>query len=168
MRNKEIENLIKSKELEGKRIFSTDILYRSFIKDTNKKSILGIKPCGLWYSIGDSWLEWCIGEDFPGIGRYLYEVELNPKANILFLSTKNDVCSFNKEYIKKDKIFNSINWPKVMEDYDGIEVNPYFEELRYSFHNLLWYCSWDIPSGCIWNSNAKNKIILLEEYDSVL
>ena len=63
------------------------------------------------------------------------------------------MCGFNR----------SIDWQRVLEDYDGIEVNPYFYELRLT-HNLIWYYGWDVPSGCFWKASAKKKITLLAEY----
>ena len=64
-------------------------------------------------------------------------------------------------YDKFDSIH--IDWPRVVNDYDGIEVNPYFYELRLA-HNLIWYYGLDVPSGCFWKASAKKKITLLAEH----
>ena len=164
---KTVKNLIDTGLLDDKKIFTTNKQYKRFLRPRSKQS--HFKPEGLWYAIGGSWLEWCIGEDFGGTGKYVYEVKLNPKANILFLSTPDDVFSFSEKYRRTDSYFAKfpsihIDWQRVLEDYDGIEVNPYFYELRLT-HNLIWYYGWDVPSGCFWKANAKKKITLLVEYD---
>ncbi len=167
MENNPNKNLIKTGLLEDKRIFTTNTLYKRFLRP--RKNQFDHKPEGLWYSIGSSWLEWCIGEDFGGMGKYVYEIELNLKANILFLTTKKEVFSFSKKYVRKDWMYSRfssvhIEWERVREDYDGIEVNPYFRELRLS-HNLIWYYGWDVPSGCIWKASAKKRITLISKYN---
>jgi len=132
MRNQAVKNLVGTGILEDKRAFSTDTLYKRFLRPC--KDEYGLKPDGLWYAMGSSWFDWCIGEDFGGLGKYIYEVELNPKANILFLTTKKEVFSFSEKYVNKDRTFSPftsiyIDWEKVSKDYDGIEVNPYIGEL---------------------------------------
>ncbi len=166
MTNLVVKNLINTGFLEGKRIFTTNVRYERFLRP--RKSEDGLKPDGLWYSVGDSWLNWCVGEDYGGIGKYIYEIELRPKADILFLNSKKDVVSFSKEYVREDRLFLPftsiyIDWDKVKNNYDGIEVNPYFGELRHH-HGLIWYYGWDVPSGCIWKAGAKKRITLIAEY----
>ena len=50
-----------------------------------------------------------------------------------------------------------------MEDFGGIEFNPYFSFTHYKkLKNMLWYTSIDVPSGCIWNKNLIKLKLLLE------
>jgi len=161
-----IKNLISTGLLDDKKIFTTNRQYKRFLKPCDSQWEL--KPGGLWYAIGGSWFEWCVGEDFGGTGKYVYEIELNPKANILFLSNADDVFSFSKKYRRTGPMYDQfhsihIDWARVTSDYDGIEVNPYFQELRFT-HNLIWYYGWDVPSGCFWKASAKKKISLLAKY----
>lgn len=165
--NDAIQKIINSGILEGKRTFTTNRNYSRFIRP--KKRIYDLKPGGLWYSIGNSWIDWCIGEDFDGIGKYVYEIELNKNANILFLDTKDKVFEFSKKYKKTEYPYNKfdsagINWKEVKNNYDGIEVNPYFGDLRLSF-KLIWYYGWDVPSGCLWKAVTKKKISLIAKYN---
>lgn len=166
MLNKASKNLIETGLLDGRRIFTTNKKYSRFLRPI--KNNHGIKPTGLWYAIGDSWIDWCIGEEFGGIGKYIYDAELNPKANIKFVNTEDDVLSFSQKYRRIDSFYANfpsvyINWKRVMREYDGVEINPYFYNLRYG-HDLMWYYTWDIPSGCIWKASAKKKVTLLAEY----
>ncbi len=168
MLNKASKNLIDTGLLDGRRIFTTNKEYGRFL-NPRKKCLHEIKPMGLWYAIGDSWLDWCVGEEFGGIGKYIYDIELNPKANIKFIDTEEDVFSFSKKYRRTDGFYANfpsvhIDWKRVVEEYDGVEINPYFRNLRFA-HDLMWYYSWDVPSGCIWKAGAKKKITLLAEYD---
>ncbi len=163
--NDAIQKIIDSGMLDGKRIFTTNWQYSRFKRPIKKP--YEFKPIGLWYSIGSSWIEWCIGEEFGGIGKYVYEVELNTRSNILFLNTEDKVFEFGKKYKKTGSYYDkfntvSIDWKKVKNDYDGIEINPYFYSLRLSF-NLIWYYGWDVPSGCLWKAITKKKINLLAE-----
>lgn len=166
IKNKAIQNLIQTGLLEDKKIFMTNKKYSRFLRP--RKRIYDMKPTGLWYAIGSSWIDWCIGEEFGGIGTYIYEIELNPNSNILFLDNKEDVFAISKKYKRKDEYFKHscleyVNWAEIMNDYDGIEINPYLNELRLAF-DLIWYYGWDVASGCIWKANAKKKITLLAEY----
>lgn len=166
IKNKAIQNLIRTGLLEDKKIFITNKKYNRFLRP--RKGFYDMKPIGLWYAIGSSWIDWCIGEEYGGIGIYIYEVELNSNANILFLDNKEDIFTISKKYKRKDEYFkyshfNYINWKEIMSDYDGIEVSPYFYDLRLAF-DLIWYSFWDVSSGCIWKANAKKKITLLAEY----
>ena len=45
----------------------------------------------------------------------------------------------------------SINWPKVAQDYAGIEICPYRSDKRMSSD---WYYGWDVASGCVWSSKG--------------
>lgn len=166
MKNSAIKNLIGTGLLDDKKIFTTNKQYQRFLKPSPHR--FDFKPGGLWYSIGSSWVEWCVGEDFGGIGKYVYKIELNSKANIIFLPTPDDVFSFSEKYKRTGQMYDRfdsihIDWQKVVNDYDGIEINPYLHELRLTY-NLIWYYGWDVSSGCIWEANAKKKITLLAEY----
>ena len=127
--NDAIQKIVDSEILDGKRIFTTNRPYSRFLRP--RKRPYDFKPVGLWYSIGSSWIEWCIGEEFGGIGKYIYEIKLNKNANILFLNTEDKVFEFSKKYKKTEYPYNlydtvSIDWKKVRDDYDGIEISPYF------------------------------------------
>lgn len=43
-----------------------------------------------------------------------------------------------------------IKWDKVADDYGGIEICPWIEKRKY----YLWYNTFDVASGCIWNINS--------------
>lgn len=167
MLNKASKNLIATGILDDRRIFTTNKEYGRFLKP--RKIDYGCKPKGLWYAIGGSWIDWCIGEEFGGIGKYVYDIELDPKANIKFVNTEDEVFAFSKKYRRTDSFYANfpsvyIDWQRVIRDYDGVEINPYFYSLRFA-HDLMWYYAWDVPSGCIWKAKTKKKVTLLAKYN---
>jgi hypothetical protein len=128
------------------------------IKDSPNQTV-DLKPKGFWYACGDEWIKWCKGENFR-IGdlenKFILDIDFN---KILVLDTIKKMVSFNKEYgIDKYVKNGSIDWQKVSERYQGIEICPYQWDLR---HDFLWYYGWDIASGCIWNKQAIKNIIKL-------
>lgn len=44
---------------------------------------------------------------------------------------------------------SGIDWKAVAKEYDGIEIDPYQYERRFS-EGFLWYYGWDCASGCVW------------------
>lgn len=111
------------------------------------------KPFGFWYSIGDAWDEWCKTE-MPKIrGTVRYAVDVS-KANLLVLSEPAQVVEFNAtfgEELYPGSSIQKIDWGRVAQQWDGIEVNPYHWDLRLQTDMMIWYYGWDVPSGCVWD-----------------
>lgn len=116
-----------------------------------------LKPSGLWYSLGLSWIDWCAAEDFIDEG-YLFELFID-EEKLLKLKTAKDVYKFTDKYFKtlvpiktKHKYLASfIDWKQVKKEHPyGIEIAPYNWECRFE---LIWYNGWDCASGCIWDLN---------------
>jgi hypothetical protein len=117
------------------------------------------KPNGLWYQINDSWEEWCKYEmpQWLGAGsRASHKINLEiDKTNVLVIQTLEEFDSFHNKYCSLHPFLNRstyINWERVSEDYDGIEITNYLYERRHD-SNSEWYYTWDIASGCIWNTD---------------
>jgi len=117
------------------------------------------KPRGLWYQIDDSWEEWCkynmpkwLGPNSRG--AYKTNIEID-KTNVLVIKTLEEFDNFHNKYrALNTSLFHScnINWERVSEEYDGIEISDYFYERRLE-NWCSWYYGWDVASGCIWNTN---------------
>lgn len=113
------------------------------------------KPVGLWYGFGTSWVDWVKSEMPQWIGTYFYKLEVN-KNNLIQLNDFIDIGAFSEHYRSMDSDntrIHEIDWLKVSKDYSGIEINPYCYKARLEM-KTIWYYSWDIASGCIWNDNA--------------
>lgn len=113
------------------------------------------KPQGLWLSLGNAWLDWCVRNQF-GLARLKWAtpVELAPDANILFLPTTDSLRWFSREYAAPQRypdeaVFERrIDWPSVSRQHDGILIP------RHDFSDLDWYSSWDVASACVWRARA--------------
>lgn len=120
------------------------------------------KPRGLWVSVDGEhgWEEWCRAENFSHMGTFKYRVDLIPGANILVLTSPEELDTFDAKYGVEETYpplsglnipgytFRRIDWLKVRRKYDGIIIAPYIWERRLS--HLEWYYTWDCASGCIW------------------
>ena len=109
------------------------------------------KPIGFWYSFGTEWIEWVKSEMPEWMGNNLYEVKIQNK-NILKINSSYHLVEFDNEFKVKNPIndiyCDFIDWKRVYEKYDGIEITPYNWDFRLKY---MWYYSWDVASGCIWN-----------------
>lgn len=127
----------------------------------NVKQEYSKKPKGIWYTFGDTWLNWVTSEMPSILNRLtvLYDVDIS-ECNILKLTNIEELVAFTERFsISLD--FNpygteKIAWWEVSLFYDGIEVSNWklgdgLEE------GVLWIDSWDFASGCVWNVD---KIIL--------
>jgi hypothetical protein len=129
----------------------------------------GLKPHGFWYSIGDEWREWVANEMPHWLGEYHYEVELGD-SKVLVLDTTEKLIRFGRDYSNG---FQQVDWGRVAETYDGIEINPYRRNFRMERYiesilgeAFLWYYAWDVASGCIWNTE-KTTILAIQGVPSI-
>ena len=110
-----------------------------------------MKPFGLWYGVGEAWLEWCRNEMPMWEHKHTYEIVLHPQARVLRLRSVAKLKAFDREFSVGTR-YDNPNWAKVATRYDGIEIAPYQWSLRLGWR--LWYYGWDCASGCIWNPRA--------------
>jgi hypothetical protein len=121
-------------------------------------SVPGWKPRGFWYEVDGDWRRWCEAagtgwcDDRPVLG-------VQPgDERILTLRSAYAIDKFTTEYggppdydlgtgRARDRHGWSIDWARVAESYDGIEIAPYCWPRRMTY---LWYYGWDCASGCIW------------------
>jgi hypothetical protein len=137
-------------------------------KFTNKTAQ---KPSGIWYACSKSWFNWIIKQDIPEwFHKYIHKISLNKGVltninnkdpnKLLIIKNTKDFDLFNKAYgvllptYMRSKGYHNyyINWKKVSMDFAGIEICPYLiNRKKYS-----WYLTWDVASGCIWNTSIIN------------
>ena len=121
------------------------------------------KPVGFWVSDENEfgWKQWCEIEGFREESlSNCAKVSLKPDANVLLISTEGELREFDARFgeLDDDETWRAmglsrrmIRWDKVAELYDGIIISPYQSGTRM---DIQWYYSWDVASGCIWNSDA--------------
>jgi hypothetical protein len=119
-------------------------------RDMSDKQDVDHKPEGLWYAIGDEWIDWVRTEMPEWEYDNVFVLEIN-EDRVKKLSSYEDIEEFTKQYGRKDFGFMMIDWKKVAEKYSGIEIAPYDYEARMKFN---WYYTWDVASGCIWNKEG--------------
>lgn len=136
---------------------ATDAVDNSLINHPQQE--MGMKPHGLWYAQAHEWLEWIIENDFA-TDKYSSAYIITPDySKILKIDSPDKLKSFHEEYsinplpqLKSSKYDSMyIDWKKIAEKYSGIEIIPYQYKYRFEY---MWYCGWDVASGCIWNENA--------------
>lgn len=118
------------------------------------------KPRGLWLSDDSDhgWAEWCRSEDWNTASlAHATHFTLAPGANVLVLSTLQDILDFTEQY-KGHPSFTGraqslgshwIDWGRVASAHDGILITPYSWHAR-SHLDTMWYYGWDCASACVW------------------
>ena len=144
-----------------------------------KQSKKSHKPRGFWYSCYNDWYNWTQETElYKYQYKYIHKININNRVltnirnknqnknqnKILVINNVKDFDIFNKRYahLYKDENNNYlVNWDKVAKDYGGIEICPYLSERRH----YLWYDTFDVGSGCIWNIKAiiKNSELIYEK-----
>lgn len=119
---------------------------RKPVKQTNNST-----PNGLWYSVNDDWRRFCIeSKNYQWIYPFNYSLDVS-EAKILRLSSIFEIFEFTEEYRDESfKYTDYINWQKVADKYQGIEIIHYFHTLKVD-GKPNWYYNIDCASGCIWN-----------------
>lgn len=107
----------------------------------------GIKPEGLWYAFGQSWIDYKLAWDKLE-ESFIFELSLD-KSKILTLTNPQEINAFNDTY-RVGVDGKIINWLDVSKHYDGIEIVPFNSD----YSDCYWYQTFDVPSGCIWNLKA--------------
>lgn len=145
----EMYDLINTK-YTNKRIILSQKDKMSFENIDTQRS--GAKPIGLWYGIGNSWIDWVRNEMPEWEYDNVFELKIN-ESKILMISNMNELMEFNNMYLDDNPMnFNgNIDWREVSKKYSGIEIAPFIWKGR---NELNWYYSWDVASGCIWKSDA--------------
>ena len=110
------------------------------------------KPCGFWYSVDGDWERWCREEQAAWIqGCKAHEVTLGDER-IMEIRTAFDLDLFHEKYHSEvDSPWGPyIDWWRVAEDFDGIEIAPYQWSRGLNGVVSRWYYGWDCASGCVW------------------
>jgi hypothetical protein len=130
------------------------------VHDRAQSNNLSHKPKGLWLSVGNEWRKWCEYEQFHVEDTvHCTRVYLSDNADILRISNDQEIDVFSAQYQREEalSVYSNIDWQSVSEYYDGIIIAPYIWSRRFSA-NTMWYYTWDVASGCIWNSKAIRKL----------
>lgn len=129
------------------------------------------KPEGLWFSAGDGedgWRSWCLIERFH-THRLGYRTELKFKrsARILRIKSASGIDRITRAYgvepgwastlpnrtarARRWRVID-VRWKEIAKQYDAIIIAPYIYQRRLA--GPMWYYTWDVASGCVWNAGA--------------
>ncbi len=127
----------------------------------------GMKPEGLWLSVGKAWQEWCEGEEFSlGNLERRYSIKLSSNARLLLLTTESSIRAFSDKYGRESEYRGEttgslyVDWQRLAKQWQGIIIAPYQWRCRL---DLIWYYGWDCASGCVWDKEAIASIFELGE-----
>jgi hypothetical protein len=95
-----------------------------------------------------------MADDMPSwmTGKHIHRVDL-ADCNVLQIRGLHQLDAFDEKYGLLDPILGEnglhtcIDWVRVSEEYDGLEIAPYIWSRRLEF---MWYYGWDCASGVIW------------------
>ena len=76
----------------------------------NKIQTIDRKPKGIWYGYGseDTWLDWCIAEQYGGIHQYIYEIVMH-EDSILKIQSIEEFEKFENEHYATPKWQKELN-----------------------------------------------------------
>jgi len=123
------------------------------------------KPKGIWFGIGNSWIDWLEYNMPQWAEPSIIKVGVNV-SKMLNIKTDNDVDAFSEKYTFKKKDMWIADWKKLAKDYDGIIMWTYPPSYRMFADDpkAIWD-GWDVQSGCVWNPAAIKKINIIGRYD---
>ena len=166
------------------------ITYKTYCRKApkykSKKKFIGsffTKPRGgLWGCRGDEWIEWCKREKFAlKKWKECFEWKLKKGAKVLTVRSVSGFANLIKKYYREVEPFvGEIDYLKIAEDYDAIELTEVpVEELRSGFKQgqfplnefiyntgkrILYQIGtygWDVPSICVFNTD---KVEVIRSY----
>lgn len=112
----------------------------------------GAKPDGLWYGIGDSWIDWVREKCPPLMEHHNFSIQVDAEK-ICRLNSEEELKAFLEEMAVPllGHPSNLIDWSKVAGKYAGIEISQAVIDLASEYP---WLEDWGTASGCIWDSAA--------------
>ena len=132
-----------------------DLCKRTYLQRTASK------PTGFWYGIDNAWIDWCESEMPEWVTPHRYKLDID-MSKVLVVDTIEKMRDMNKHVVNTDEYFHKFNydidWTYFdKKGYKGIEIPRYMYELRMN-HDFFWYYSWDVASGCIWDTSIIKSI----------
>jgi hypothetical protein len=133
----------------------------------DSKGGFNIKPTGIWFGIGDSWIDW-LEYNMPDWAEpSILKIDVN-FSKMFHVRKDSDLDVFAEKYQYMDKKHGMWmgDWRKVAEDHDGIIhwKHPRGFGSLYDNPKVIW-STWDVRSGCIWNPSSIKKINVIGRYD---
>ena len=140
------------------------------------------RPCGLWVSVGNAWLNCQRQQSLTMVGsahyphkfRYANEITVRTDHGILVITSEGEFGAFNDAYSeprgrnRAGDETRGIRWSRVLKNYTGIIINPHLEMkaqrtgetgIPLPVPESEWYYTWVVASGCLWNTSIIEDVI---------
>lgn len=148
-----LNRFLRSYHSEGRIVLTNkNKIENTQVRQTPRDPNYNPKPKGMWYALANEWAEFIKTQspewasDYTNV--FLLDIDF---SKILRINTPEKLIEFDRKYARS--MF--VDWGAVQQDgYSGVEIIPYQYEYR---HKLQWYYSWDLASGCIWDSSCVRK-----------
>ena len=125
------------------------------------------KPEGIWFGIGNSWIEWLEYNMPQWAHPSVMKLDIN-LSKIFHICKDKDLEVFNKKYAFKDPGTGMWmgDWKALAQDHDW-RVHWKFPKNVSMLSDSplsLWY-GWDVRSGVVWNPASIKKMQIIGRYD---
>ena len=118
-----------------------------------------MKPNGLWYAKGNSWMEFVRTElvEMTEDAKYVYAIGFD-KSKILSITSGRQaerVTYMFKDYkLSRKANISIVDWDRITKiGKAGVEFIPYERGYFSPDYSMAWYAGIDVPSGCIWDTS---------------
>ena len=118
-----------------------------------------MKPNGLWYAKGNSWMEFVRTEmaDMAEDAKYVYAIGFD-KSKILSITSGRQaerITYMFKDYkLSRKANISIVDWDRITKiGKAGVEFIPYERSYFSPDYSMAWYAGIDVPSGCIWDTS---------------
>ena len=118
-----------------------------------------MKPNGLWYAKGNSWMEFIRTEmaDMAENAKYVYAIGFD-KSKVLSITSgrqaERATYMFKDHELSRKANVSFIDWNKITKmGKGGVEFMPYERGYFSADYTMGWYLGIDVPSGCIWDTS---------------
>jgi hypothetical protein len=118
-----------------------------------------MKPNGLWYAKGNSWMEFMRTEvaEMTEDAKYVYAIGFDKSKVVSITSGRQAerVTYMFKNYeLSQRANVDIVDWDRMTKiGKGGVEFIPYDRGYMSANYRMVWYLGIDVPSGCIWDTS---------------
>ena len=127
--------------------------------DKTYENISQFKPEGLWLCKDNDWYDFAInGVRSHEEMKYKTTFEVDTH-NVRLIKNHDELIKFHNAFpaigsLNDIFLYGLLNWKKVSEQYDGVIISPYKRIGIINGNYIPWHESWDVASGCFWNTRC--------------
>tara|TARA_X000001382_G_scaffold120972_1_gene102919 strand:- start:24 stop:608 length:585 start_codon:yes stop_codon:yes gene_type:complete len=117
-----------------------------------------MKPNGLWYAKGNSWMEFVTEIMIMAeYAKYVYAIGFD-KSKILSITSGRQAervtYMFKDHELSRKANVSIVDWDRITKiGKAGVEFIPYERGYFSADYTMAWYLGIDVPSGCIWDTS---------------